>query len=269
MKILTFFWRALASIDLTIILCLLLTADLVWGYFLMNGNTSLFSPLNDMGLWPWLRSYGRYNLAHTGWFFLLLPLLTLLALNTFACTTSRVLHLLAGRASGRWRRLAPQLAPHIMHYGLIIILTGYLASYLCSHVLPGITLTPGSRLSLPGAGDQVILQAFEPVYYHGDRLDFMKDEVIDARAQLLLDDGAARHEATLTFTRPVWFGGYSLHLLNFAPKSLNGGMKLKTRIDLHVRKDPGVTLYLAGIALFTMGLLLYLYDWIMPREAHR
>ena len=55
-------------------------------------------------------------------------LLALLAINTFVCTTNRVVQLLAAKGSAGRMRLALKLAPHIMHYGLIVILAGYLAS---------------------------------------------------------------------------------------------------------------------------------------------
>lgn len=263
-RIVSRIWNALGSINLTIGLCLLVTVDLVWGYFCLVRRTPLFTPLNDMGLIPWMQTYGVHNLLHTGWFFLLLALLALLAVNTFVCTTSRVIQLLATKTFRRTRLLL-KLAPHVMHYGLIVILAGYLCSYLFTQVLTGRTLVPGSLLSLPGTSGQVRLLAFEPEYYRGDRLAFWKDEVITARARLLLDDGTGQREAMLSCTRPVRFQGYSLHLINFAPKS-QGGMKMKTRIDLHVRKDPGVAMYLAGIGLFTLGLALYLYEWIVFRE---
>ncbi|MDR2549774.1 MAG: hypothetical protein LBD10_06225 [Desulfobulbus sp.] len=263
-------WRFLGSINLTVGLCLALTVNLIWGYFSLNRRTPLFTPLNDMGLIPWMQTYGVHNLAATGWFFLLMILLALLAGNTFVCTTNRVVQLLTagsdGKGAGHRKWLALKLAPHIMHYGLIVILVGYLVSYLCTNVLTGRTLVPGFPLSLPGASGQVTLLAFEPEYYQGQRLAFWRNEVIAARARLLLDDGTAKQEAILSCTRPVRFQGYSLHLRNFAPKS-QGGMKMKTRVDLYVRKDPGVALYLAGIALFTLGLALYVYEWVTHREA--
>lgn len=261
-------WNRLSSINLTVALCLLLTADLVWGYFCLNRRTALFTPLNDLGLIPWAQTYGSHNLLATGWFFLLLALLALLAVNTFACTTSRVVQLLRAKGPGGWQRLALRLAPHIMHYGLIVILAGYLCSYLFTQVLTSSTLAPGSHLSLPGAGGQVRLLAVEPEYYQGERLAFWKNEVIALKARLLLSDNNGQREAILSCNRPVRFQGYSLHLIDFAPKSLNG-MKMKTRIDLHVRKDPGVALYLAGMALFSLGLILYLYQSIVHREAHK
>lgn len=267
-RLLAFFWQKLGSINLTVTLCLLLTVDLVWGYFCLNRRTSLFTPLNDMGLIAWMQTYGINNPLFTGWFFLLLALLALLACNTFACTTSRVIQLLRAKGAGSRQRLALKLAPHVMHYGLIIILAGYLCSYLFTEVLTSSTLAPGTHLSLPGARGQVRLLAFEPEYYQGQRLAFWKDEVITPKARLLLSDGVSQREAMLSCNQPVRFLGYSIHLIDFAPKSL-GGMKMKTRIDLNIRKDPGVGLYLAGMVLFTLGLFFYVYDWIVYREAHK
>lgn len=267
-RILSHLWQGLGSIHLTIALCLLLTTDLVYGYFRLDRHTPLFTALNDVGLTTWIATYGRYNLPHTGWFFLLLGLLTLLACNTFVCTTNRVIQLLGAKNPRGRQRLLLKLAPHLMHYALIIILTGYLCSYLFTQVLTGSTLVPGAHLSLPGTKGQVTFAAFDPVYYQGDRLSFLKNEVITPNARLRLSDGQSSREVTLNCNRPVRFQGYSLYLRDFAPKS-QGGMNMKTRIDLHIRKDPGVGLYLTGMVLFTLGLALYVYEWIFFKEASK
>ena len=52
-------WKALASINLSLVLCLLLAACAVWGYACIHRQTALFIPLNDMGLVPWARTWGR------------------------------------------------------------------------------------------------------------------------------------------------------------------------------------------------------------------
>nr|WP_320012522.1 hypothetical protein [uncultured Desulfobulbus sp.] len=259
-------WRGLGSINLTIILSILLCADLIFGYFCLKHNTPLFTPLNDMGLIAWSRTYGAYNLQHTAWFFALLVLLFVFVLNSFVCTTNRVHQLFSSRREGgRWLL---KLAPHIMHYALILILGGYLCSYLFTDVLTGRTLVPGACLSFPGTSGQVCMLGFEPEYYHGNRLEYLDEKVISAVFRLSLEEEGNKREALLRCTRPVRFVGYSLHLKNFAPKSL-GGMNMKTRVDLYVRKDPGVALYLAGMVIFALGLVLYLVDWILFREVRK
>ena len=267
MQLFSILWHRLSSIHLTISLCLLLVVDLIWGYFCLHRRTSLFVPLNDIGLVPWIRTYGSHDLPHTIWFFFLLALLALLAFNTFACTTGRVFHLVRARETGDRFRLLFKLSPHIMHYSLLVILVGYLCSYLFSQVLTSCTLVPGTYLSLPGTSGQVKFLAFEPTYYQGQRLDFWVGEVITAKARLQLDDGISQRETIISYTSPVRFMGYSLHLIDFAPKNLVG-MNRKTRIDLQVRKDPGIALYLTGMLVFSLGLIIYVYERMICREAN-
>ena len=259
-------WKALGSINLTIALCLLLAADLLWGYVCINWRSAIFIPLNDMGLFPWIQTYGRHNPAHTTWFFLLLLLLALLALNTASCTLERVRQLWAARASFSPARLLIKLGPQVMHAALLVILLGYLASYLFTEVSSTVLL-PGRSHSLPGQAGTIVFTGFTHETYQGKRLELFHGEVIQPRAGLLLQKNGQTRQALLGFNRPVRLGGYSVHLDNFAPKKPGGGMRLKERIDLHIRKDPGVFLYLTGIALFCLGLALYVLGQRMYREA--
>lgn len=266
---LEYIWRKLGSIRLTVALCLLLTADLAYGYLCLNRRTSLFAPLNDMGLAAWTETFGRHNLVHTGWFFVMLPLLFLLCLNTFACTTDRVVFLIRTGKRMSPRRLLFKLAPHIMHYAMIVILAGYLCSYLFADVLPLRTLFPGSSMVLPGSNAQVRFERFDPVFYEGERLDYFKDRVIQPRARLVLTDAAIVRNAVLSCNGPVHFRGYSIFLKEFQPTKKAGGMSRPTRIDISIRKDPGVLLYFPGILLFTFGLSIYVVEWIFFQKTKR
>jgi hypothetical protein len=265
-RYLKWIWDKLGSIHLTVVLCLLLTADLAWGYIGLNRHTSLFRPLNDIGLATWLGTYGRHNIAHTAWFFLLLGLLALLCVNTFVCTTDRVLWLLKRRHRFEPRRLLFKFAPHVMHYAMIIILAGYLCSYLFSQVLDTRTLVPGKTMTLPGTQLQITFTNFNPEYYQGDRLPAFKNRVLQPNAGLLLSDGQQRQTKVLSLNRPVRFNGYLIVLKSFSPKKAGGSMSRRQRISLSIRKDPGVRFYLAGVVLFTLGLLIYLFEWMTPKK---
>lgn len=262
-------WETLGSIQLTIVLCLLLSIDLAWGYICLNRRSTLFEPLNDIGLVTWLDTYGRHNIAYTAWFFILLGLLTLLCLNTFACTTDRVAWLVRKRNRLTPRRLLFKFAPHVMHYAMIVILAGYLFSYLFSQVLDTRTLVPGTSLTLPGTRAQVTFTSFDPVYYPGDRMPAFKNRVLHPNAGLMLTDGHRRQSRILSLNRPVRFQGYSIVLKSFSPKKKGGSMSNRVRISLSIRKDPGVPFYMAGVALFTLGLVIYLFDWMAPRFVNR
>ncbi len=260
-------WQKLGSIQLTIVICLLLTADLTVGYICLDRNTILFAPLNDIGLATWIQTYGRYNLSHTLWFFVLLVLLTLLCINTFVCTTDRVAALVARRRRmDRWR-LFFKLAPHIMHYAMIVILVGYLCSYLFAQVLDARTLIHGLPITLPETDARIELISFDPVYYSSNRLPSYHNRVITPWVTLRLMDGDKSRTAVLGVGQPVRFKGYGIFLKNYNPKKKSGGMDRKVRIDLSIRKDPGVPLYLAGLILFTIGLGMYLTEMVISRKA--
>lgn len=262
-------WRNLGSIHLTVVLCLSLAADLTRGHICLIRNTALFAPLNEIGLTTWLSTYGRHNIAATAWFYLLLGLLTLLGINTFVCTTDRVLRLWALRANITRQRLVLKFAPHVMHYAILIILTGYLCSYLFAQVVGHQTLISGRSVSLPYTTAEISLAAFEPEYYQGDRLPSFKNRVLVPKARLQLRDGETVHTAQLTASRPVRFKGYVIFLKDFAPKLKEGGMNRRVRVDVTLRKDPGVKLYLAGILLFIAGMAMYLPQWILLKPAKK
>ncbi len=82
-------WKALGSVDLAVVLLLLLVGDTAVGSLALRFGDNPFRSFNDSGLIDWVQTYGLHNLPETWWFFLLLPLLFLLALNTFVCTTLR------------------------------------------------------------------------------------------------------------------------------------------------------------------------------------
>jgi len=248
-------WRALGSIRLTVAVCFLLTLDLAFGYVSLRANLGVFVPLGDVGLFAWLRTYGAYNPAATAWFFILLGLLSVLAVNTFACTTERVLVILS---TARWRHdWIVKFAPHVMHYAVLLILTGYVCSYLFSTSLPGRGLRAGESLRLPNGGTVTFVD-FDSTAYHGDRLEPFDGYFLRADARLRLEADGRVREAVLNFNSPVRFDGYGLYLRNFTPRKEKGGMGRGKSIQITVRRDPSSPLYLAGLALFALGLGLYL-----------
>lgn len=266
--ILSFAWRQLGRIQLTLVLCLLLTADLTWGHICLDRNTIIFAPLNDVGLFTWAHTYGRHNLAHTAWFFILLGLLVLFCLNTFVCTTDRVAVLLRSRRHGL--RLIFKLAPHVMHYALLIMLSGYLSSYLLAQVLEPRTLLPGNSITLPGTSATISLASFEPKHYEGRRLPpAFQNRVLQPITRLRLSDGKRSQTVFLDLNRPVKFKGFRIFLKDFAPKTKHSMMGRQTRVDLQIRKDPGVIFYLAGMFVFTLGLILYLVELVFFKKTKK
>lgn len=253
-----YIWRKLGSINLTVGLCFLLTLDLAFAYFTLEKDLPVFAPLSDVGLIKWAATYGLYNLRATAWFFAMMLLLTLLGLNTFVCTTDRVLPLLnrESRRPGWFVRLGP----HIMHYAVLIILGGYLFSYMFSVSLPGRALKPGASMNMPGGAGTVTFLGYDPVYYRGDRLDFFTNYVLDPNAQMELRDADGHtNRASLAFNRPVSFQGFKIYLNDFLPRKEKADSRFNY-IRLTLRRDRSSAVYLIGLALFVAGLGLYVYE---------
>ena len=261
-------WRRLGSINLTIILCLLLALDLTYGYICLNRNAHIFTPINDLGLTDWIKTYGQYNLNHTMWLFILIILLTVLCINSFACTTDRLIRLFKSSGSLSGLRFILGLSPHIMHYAMIIILAGYLISYIFSTVLDTRVLIPGSSMTIPGTEIKLTFDSMSPEYYEGSIPSF-EDRILKPNAKLFITEGNLSLDRLLNYNRPIMYKGYSIFLKSFRPNSKSSGMSSTQRIDLNIRTDPGVRFYMAGILLFVTGLLMYMADRFIYREAKR
>ena len=156
-----------------------------------------------------------------------------------------------------------------MHYAMIVILVGYLSSYLFARVLDTQTLVPGMSMSLPGTRARVHFVSFDPVYYQCDRLPSFCDRVLHPRARLLLKDDGRERQARLSFNQPVQFKGYGIYLKRFTPTRRNGVQMSLPRIDMIVREDPGVRFYLAGMVLFSVGLAMYLAERLFFKKINK
>ena len=258
-------WKSSGSINLTITLLLLLVVDLSVGFICLESNISIFIPLNDVGLIVWLDTYGINYLQYTAWFFLLLVLLFLLAVNTFVCTTDKVVILVGNRSYYRNRfKFILNFAPHIIHYAFVVIMAGYLVSYIFAVNLPANILLPEKSILIPGTEYKIKLNKLNIEYYKGKRLDFFQNRAINPEAQILLTDAnGITIKKTISVNRPARFKGFSIHLDDFAPKSRTGMQKQKYA-NLIIHRDPGIHLYFCGMIMFAVGMLMYLYRLYRP-----
>lgn len=252
-------WRALASIRLTIALCFLLTADLGLGYLSLRSHLEIFSPMSDVGLLEWAQTYGAANLRHTAWFFAMAGLLALLAVNTFACTTQRVIGILAHHPKPH--ELPFRLAPHLMHYAVLLILAGYLGSYLFAVSDPGRALRSGEAMTLPN-GVTLRFERFAPETIQGQRIDGFDGFVLRPNAHITVrsaeDPAHGRtRSAVLNFNEPISVDGYGIYLGEFQPRKPGGGMG-RAYVQLIIRRDPAAIIYRFGMVVFVLGLGLYL-----------
>ncbi len=264
-----FVWRSLGSVRVAVIILILLAMDLSLAYFSINGRSIIFEPMNQIGVWHWLSTYAVANLRYTAWFFILLILLSALAINTLACTFDCLWQLIRARLQQREiKRFHFALSTHIMHLGMVVILIGYLVSYTMSQVYPSLTLAPQKETTVAGTNIKVELTAMTLPLYEGKRLAAFNDRVITPTVQLKVVSPTAERTASLGFNSPVHFQGYTFFLQRFSPNR-KSGMSSAQYIVIDVRRDPGVLLYFIGISFFLGGLLCYVIFWIRSRQPRK
>ncbi len=255
-------WRGLGRAELTFYLLLALVGDLYAGYFVFRADPQLFGPLNRLDLLEWIATYGIHHLGATWWFFAFLGLMALLVLNTTACTLGRLGALIRlGRGGGdrldHWLRFAP----HLMHVAFVVILVSHLVSYLVGVNDQNNILRPGGSLTLPGSVIRLRLDGIENEFYQGEHLAFYQGRPLAQHIKLTFLSPDGRDTRTdLGLNRPVWCAGYSLHVKRYAPDQDKDGMGRAPYVNLVIRKDPGIRLFVAGTVLFVLGLLAYLWQ---------
>ncbi len=259
-------WHFWGHINLTLVIIGLMMVDLFAGYYPLKYHPELFAPINDMGFYQWAGSYGRHYLKHTAWLFILVGLLACLSINTFVCTTHRMGILIKNRNVFTTKfRFLLRLSPHIIHYSMLIMFTGYLISYLCAGTHMGKVLLPGKSLSLTSPACTITLETLSINYYTGDRMPYMEKRAIDVKALLKIQDDHKEKTALLGFNQPIYFSPISIHLKDFAPKS-DGGMNRRQFIHVIIKNDPGKYFYFIGMLFFTLGLFLYLWEKRIKRS---
>lgn len=250
-------WKYAGDVRVTVAVCFALTANLGLGFLSLRENLEIFTPMSDVGLLEWLATFGAANPFHALWFFVLLGLLGLLALNTLACTTARVLKVLEHGVRGA--ELAFRLAPHVMHYAVLIILGGYLASYVLATSEPGRAMRPGDTVAVPGGAGSVTFVGFAPEVLAGDRVPGFDGFVTAPNARVEIEERGRTRFDVLNFNAPLDIGGVGVYLNDFSPRRASGGMGM-TYIRMTFRHDPSAAIYRFGMAVFALGLCLYLYD---------
>lgn len=264
-------WHLAGNIYLTMGIIACMAADLVWGYGKLKTHQDMFNPINDRGFTAWAATWGTESPGITLWLFILVGLMVLLSVNTFVCTTNRVVSLVRIRHRFKsFRRFFLRMGPHVMHYAMLIMFLGYLVSYLFSGTHPGKILLPGKSITVDQV--RITLKQMDIDYYKGSRMPHFQKRAIDVTAWLLFEDAKGKVTRRLSHNRPALFRGYSVHLRGFSPKSkgMGMGMGLPPRyINVTIKKDPGMKFYFAGTGLFVLGLFMYTGEKIfITRPAH-
>ncbi len=245
------------SIRLAVVLLLLMAMTMCLAYGSVAGRDTMFEPMNQIGLWSWMETYGTAHLQYTAWFFLFLFFAALLAVNTLCCTVSRLLRLKDTRTRPRKQRTVFSLLIHMMHAGMVLVLAGYLASYTLGQTESGIVLIPGRTSAVPNTPLRLELVSMKLPVYKGTRLEAFSGSVITPRIRIRAEDKSGKRTFDIGFNSPGLFRGYALFLQKFAP-SRQGAINSRRYVVIDIRKDPGMMIYIAGIIVFVTGLTGYL-----------
>ncbi|MCD6353452.1 MAG: cytochrome c biogenesis protein ResB [Proteobacteria bacterium] len=257
-------WEFSGRWDISVWLLFGAAVDLMIGSAVMKQHEYVFSSLSRLTLQEWTGTYGMGNLNITWWFYLSILLLFLLAVNTFVCTTNGVIVLLKRFSSMSKQVFFLRFSIHIMHISFILVLAGHLVSHVAGVNLPNNILQKNGTISVCSPNFKVGLKDMKIEFEKETRFKTLEGDVKDVSAILsFADSKMCVQEKLISVNRPAWFEGFSFHLDDFSPKS--EGSKREPYIKLTIKKDPGVSLQVAGVAFFSIGLSVYLFSVIRSR----
>ncbi len=248
----------LGSIALARIFLLLVSISLFVGSVFYNLNSEVFVPLNTLSLLEWLQTYGQNNLAYTWWFYLFIVFMFLLGMNTFFCTLDRTWIILS-----RYNKLKKDnlvlllLSPHIMHFSFIILLLGYFMLYSFGINSYNNILRKDCPVTIHETDIKISLLKFSATPYKSRLYEGLNGKFIDPRIDLEISEGDTMERKVFGLNNPVYFRGYSIHLNDFTPKS-GRSMSREISVNLTIRKNAGIPLFIMGIILFITGTFLYI-----------
>lgn len=225
--------RVLLSMWTAFVLFVVFVATSALGSLSLTDNLAFFSGIDDTPLFRWLNEAGRIRI--TWWIYLMIGCLTLLALNTAACTIDGIL-----KKSGS-RNLLLKLSPQIMHAGVLFIMLGHLLT-ASSGFKTDVQLRPGEEKAVGEAGKLHLKDA-------GSTLD-KNGYATDWSALIKWTSGNTSSEGSLTPAGPAYLGGFGFFI-----KAVETEPE-KTAL-IRISKDPGaVWALLGGILLVSGGVFL-------------
>ncbi|MBN2041877.1 MAG: hypothetical protein JW864_17710 [Spirochaetes bacterium] len=234
-----------------------ITLVLFTGSLYYQIDNEIFIPLNYLGMFEWINTFGFENPAYTWWFLVFVLLMVLLGINTFACTIDRLLKIFS-----KFRNIKSikskifLLAPHIMHFSFIVLMLGYFSLYAFGINTYNNILRPGISGILPGTEVKMEIKDHRFMIYSGEVNENFKGIHIDAEFDLSFTDNGKEVIKTTGLNSPCFYKGYSIHLADFNPKSARG-MTKTVWANLTIRKNAGIPLFIAGVIIFVTGVFLY------------
>ena len=149
-----------------------------------------------------------------------------------------------------------------MHYSMLIMLLGYLISYLCAGTHMGKILLPGNPSPLIPLPAPSHCKSFPFTIIMDKRIAHMEKRAIDIKAVVTIKNDHTEKPPCLILTSHLSFS--HLHSFKgFCPQNRRGD-ESETVYPCNYQNDPGKYYYFIGMLLFTLGLFLYLWEKLIP-----
>jgi cytochrome c biogenesis protein ResB len=250
-------WDALGSMRFAVYLLASCSGLFMAGAIFYRLKPGIFLPLNSTMLFEWLGTYGISNSGHTWWFFLLIGIFFFLGINTFLCTLERMIALIKLRNRRSLKSLLYLLSPHIMHIAFLVLIVGYLVLYTFGVNSYNNILKPGFKRQI--SGSNITMEIRNPSFSTVSRKqnEFLEGRHISAAYTLVLHDAGRTVQKRLALNSPCLYKGYSIHVADFNPPRAKS-MTSAVWVNLTIRKNAGIPIFMTGIVLFAAGICLYL-----------
>lgn len=182
-------WNLLCSLKLAIWLASVATILTMAGSIIMIKYPKTFGDIDQMILGDWFTRFGQNRPELSWWLYIAAASVILLGINTLCCFIDWLL-----RIRARWRKSGE----YLIHLGFVLCLIALVWGSIAGRRSEGNALGVGETIPLDHilAGYAVRLDAFEPVFAHG--------QFSDVRSTLTLfrDDRAIRQE-TIRLNHPL------------------------------------------------------------------
>ncbi len=239
-------------------LLFLISIDLFIGSMLYHYKSGVFVSLNKQSLFEWIQTYGLNNMEVTWWFFLFVIFMFLIGVNTFFCTIERTwLIVRRYKKMKGGNSLLLILSPHIMHLSFIVLLLGYFFLYSFGINSYNNIIKPGFPVKIKGTEMKINFLSFKAEPYESKLYRGLKKKYIDPHVEVAIEEGCTTIRKVLSINSPIYHRGYSIHIEAFNPKS-NKSMSAETWVNLTIRKNAGIPMFIIGVVLFLFGTALYI-----------
>ncbi|MBN2039457.1 MAG: hypothetical protein JW864_05415 [Spirochaetes bacterium] len=203
-----FIWKFFTKTSLTFWLLILIFTTLTTGSFYSKFDYHFFDLLNNNRVINWFVDYGFSEFYKSWWLLLLFILMALLAFNTFACTTERIINLTKRKKELNKRSFFTLLCPSLIHIAFILTLCGHLITYLTiEHVRYPIQLN--DVITLPNH-EEIKITDIKAFNY--DNSTYLKDRLRDAEVTVQSLSDQDKRLYKIKFLDPVYTGNYFFHI---------------------------------------------------------